>query len=93
MVGLCAGKLGLLAYCFLFSIATPRLSQHELESFSMKLVTKRCSILHPQPATKGRALVRRPQMLFVLPLEATSSEASFCFQVSLPKYSVVILEI
>lgn len=30
-------------------------------------------------------------MLFVLPLEATSSEASFCFQVSLQKYSVVIL--
>lgn len=32
-------------------------------------------------------------MLFVLPLEATSSEASFCFQVSLQKYSVVIFEI
>lgn len=92
-MGLRAEKLGLMAYCLLFSITPPRLSQHELESFSMKSVTKRCSILHPQPATKGRALVRRPQMLFVLPLEATSSEASFRFQVSLQKCSVVILEI
>lgn len=49
--------------------------------------------LHPQPSTKERALVRRPQMLFVLPLEATSSEASFWFQVSLQKCSVVILKI
>lgn len=32
-------------------------------------------------------------MLFVLPLEATSSEASFWFQVSLQKCSVVILKI
>lgn len=45
----------------------------------MKLVTKRCSILHPQPTTKGRALFRRLLMLFVLPLEATLSEASFFF--------------
>ncbi|XP_052602445.1 uncharacterized protein LOC128115612 isoform X2 [Peromyscus californicus insignis] len=52
MVGLWAGKLGLLAYCLLFSINTPRLSQHELESFSMKLVTKRdaayCTPNQPQ---------------------------------------------
>lgn len=93
MVGLGTGKLRLLAYCLLLSITTPRFSQHELESFSMKSVTKRCSILHPQPATKGRALVRRPQMLFVLPLEATSSEASFRFQASLQKYSIVIPEV